>query len=358
MKVLYAGPLNAEGTCYSRYRALQRLGLDIIAFDTEPTLDWAQVPTTCRAFELLTLRGPRIARVNAAFQDAIEANRPEVIWIDKGFWLWPATLRRARRCGGLFVHHNTDYLHTRNWRMRWSRRLMVATADLFDVFLTTNLADFERYSRLLGVRAHLTHLGFDDERFDARPLDANAAAKWAADVVFVGHHEPRTEAGLTALADAGIKLKVYGQSRWRQSRLAERFPGMVGFPLSNEDYVAALKGARIGLCIFSNYNKNQTAGRSFEIPACGTFLLGLRSPQHLECYREGREAEFFSSHEELVSKARYYLEHDDKRQAVAARGRQRCIDSGYSWAAIMRRDWEIIVRENFSGITAKGMRSA
>jgi spore maturation protein CgeB len=111
-------------------------------------------------------------------------------------------------------------------------------------------------------------------------------------------------------------------------------------PLNDEDYVYALKAAKIGLCVFSQYNHNQTAGRSFEIPACGTFLLALRSPQHTECYVEGVEAEFFDSHDELVRKARFYLANDRAREVIAARGHQRCMASGYSWAAIMKRDWK------------------
>jgi spore maturation protein CgeB len=86
-------------------------------------------------------------------------------------------------------------------------------------------------------------------------------------------------------------------------------------------------------------NYNQTASRSFEIPACGTFLLAVRTPQHLAAYAEGREAEFFGDHAELVRKARYYLEHPEERRAIARRGQQRCVSSGYSWDALMAKDW-------------------
>ena len=100
-----------------------------------------------------------------------------------------------------------------------------------------------------------------------------------------------------------------------------------------------MKGAQIGLCFVSILNYNQTASRSFEIPGSGTFLLAIRTDQHLECYQESKEAEFFSDHDELVRKVTYYLEHGDAREAIAMRGHRRCVESGYSWAAIMARDW-------------------
>ncbi len=63
------------------------------------------------------------------------------------------------------------------------------------------------------------------------------------------------------------------------------------------------------------------------------------SPQHLDCYEEGKEAEFFGDHEELVRKARYYLEHPEEREAIARRGLERCRTSAYSWDALMAKDW-------------------
>ena len=67
--------------------------------------------------------------------------------------------------------------------------------------------------------------------------------------------------------------------------------------------------------------------------------MAIRTPQHLECYEEGKEAEFFSDHEELVRKARYYLEHPEEREVIAKRGLERCVASGYSWDARTAKDW-------------------
>jgi spore maturation protein CgeB len=76
-------------------------------------------------------------------------------------------------------------------------------------------------------------------------------------------------------------------------------------------------------------------------------MLAIRTPQHLECYEEGKEAEFFDDHEELIRKARYFLEHEEEREAIASRGLKRCVDSGYSWDALMARDW-IKVKEFYT----------
>ena len=40
-----------------------------------------------------------------------------------------------------------------------------------------------------------------------------------------------------------------------------------------------------------------------------------------------------------MKKAKYYLEHPGEREAIARRGHERCVASGYSWDGIMAKDW-------------------
>jgi spore maturation protein CgeB len=210
---------------------------------------------------------------------------------------------------------------------------------LFHLNFTTNIDDFESLRRRGQVAVELTYLAFDHERFDDTPLSDDVAQRWAAEVVFIGHHEPRTERFVRGLLEAGIPIRVYGWG-WGRRPIARSFPqSIVGKMLSDVDYVSAIKGAKIALCCVSQMNYNQTAARSYEIPACGTFLLAMRTPQHLESYVEGKEAEFFETPEELVGKARFYLDHDAERREIARAGHNRCVKDEYTWARYMRDDW-------------------
>ena len=82
--------------------------------------------------------------------------------------------------------------------------------------------------------------------------------------------------------------------------------------------------------------------RSVEIPACRGFMLAERTKRHLDLFREGREAIFFSSPEELLSIAKKYLSADAAREKIAAAGWERCQNSGYDMKTQMAKMLETI----------------
>jgi spore maturation protein CgeB len=345
MKILYVGPLNTGGTCHARLVALRSLDLDIHVFDRLENLSWSGVGAAARFYEIATLSGPVLGRANRMLIEYAAKLKPSVVWIDKGDWILPDTLRTLRVGGSILCHHNTDAFNPRKLGLWVGRRLLRTTVKLYDIHLTTNYSDHARLESSHGQCALFTQLGYDDVRFDASQLEPEKKSFWTSDLVFIGHHEKNTELGILRLVEAGINVLVYGSSSgWFRSDLRAKLGDRLRPALNNDDYVCALKGAKIGLGFFSIINGNQTSGRSFEIPACGTLLLGMRSAQHLECFAEGKEAEFFSDFEELVIKARLYLADNEKRLYIAQAGRMRCLSSGYSWRAIMAADWNRVER--------------
>ncbi|MBR3516869.1 MAG: glycosyltransferase [Lachnospiraceae bacterium] len=63
--------------------------------------------------------------------------------------------------------------------------------------------------------------------------------------------------------------------------------------------------------------------RLFDVCGCGGFLLTNWQEELPELYEPGVEAEYFGSKEELLDKAGYYLEHDEKRAEIAILGYKR-----------------------------------
>ncbi len=86
----------------------------------------------------------------------------------------------------------------------------------------------------------------------------------------------------------------------------------IQYPISN---IQSLIGAR----------RPQIKGRTFEIPACGGFLLTGRADNLGEYYIEGKEAVVFNNSQDLAEKCKYYLAHEQERKAIALAGYQRTL---------------------------------
>ncbi len=340
MKVVFVGTLETGNTTIARLKALDGIkDCEVYPFDSDRYFPRHLKLNWLNRIDNRLFLGPRFWKSNHDLRCFCEKIKPEVIWVDKGFWIWSSTVKYLKSLGSLLVHYNTDYLKHRGWSTRMLSLMMRKTLPFFDIYFTTNMVDYKEILLRKITRVELTYLGFDHHRFNNNPLSEPMKAKWESDILFVGHHEPNTEAGILALIENGLSVTVFGHG-WNKAKEIERLKEHVKFrSLNNDEYIHALKSAKIGLCFFSLNNKNQTAGRSFEIPACGTFLLAMRSEQHLKCYSEGKEAEFFDDYEELVKKARYYLKHEAVRQEIANNGHQRCIKSDYSYNRYMNDNW-------------------
>ena len=69
--------------------------------------------------------------------------------------------------------------------------------------------------------------------------------------------------------------------------------------------------------------RRQIKGRTFEVPACGGFLLTGDADNLSDYYQTDKEIIIFRSHKELQEKCRYYLLHNQERQAIAKAGFER-----------------------------------
>ncbi len=63
--------------------------------------------------------------------------------------------------------------------------------------------------------------------------------------------------------------------------------------------------------------------RFFDIMGCGGFLMSNYQPEIPLFFKRGEDLEYFESEEELIEKCGFYLEHEDLRREIAARGLQK-----------------------------------
>lgn len=72
--------------------------------------------------------------------------------------------------------------------------------------------------------------------------------------------------------------------------------------------------------VFNISMKDDLNMRVFETMATGSFLLTNWIPTIEEFFEDGKHLALYKTHDEMIDKARYYLEHDEEREKIAQAG--------------------------------------
>lgn len=319
-----------------RMAALQRLGHEVTALDAtfSPV---GLSPLSRLAYGVAWRSGWALdwIGVNARLLEISERFAPDVVWIDKGVVVTAKTLRelKARR-GPALVHYNPDDPFGGFGIAGW-RRFLDAIPE-YDVHFVPRRINVEEYVARGARRVVQTIPAWGYSPDVHRPIDVDDdfARRYGGDVSFVGSFERERAEVIVALASSGANVRIVGP--WPSDFLHERIRHSPA-PLYGIDYSRALRSSKIALGFLRKKNRDQHTSRSIEIPACGVFMLAERSPEHLELFEEGKEAEYFSETAELIDKVRYYLREDRARERIAAAGHERCMRSGYDNMGCMKR---------------------
>ncbi|MEO5334080.1 MAG: glycosyltransferase [Magnetococcus sp. YQC-5] len=314
-------------------RALRELGVDAHLFDAHSLTG----PGLLGRVERRLLWGPGIVRIQRALETRLRQLRPQVLLLYQGHYYPAEVVQRLRALTFVTGCHNDDPFGTRGGLLRY-RHLLPALPHYqgYHVYRPVNVAEALAY----GIpRVDVMPPYFIPWLDYPRQLTQEQQSRFDADLIFAGHAEPDDRmACITAAVRRGYRFRVYGGEReWRKTLPKEIFR-QVGktIHLDLEHYRQALCSARIGVCFLSKWNRDIYTRRVFEIPACGVFLLSERTPWLTEMFREGHDAEFFSSPEEFVDKAGYYLQHTQKREQIALAGYQRVWATGQDIHARLR----------------------
>ena len=219
-------------------------------------------------------------------------------------------------------------------------------APYFSAVVTGYSGAVPKY-RSLGVPVVInSHFGVDS----ARCKKTNEAKN--IDVSFVGTWNPQRGKIIDALRGAVIAVEAYGNG-WPSGGLSQE--GMVSvfsrskisLSLNQKSFYISPRslarlffrraslgegGSRIKpdvLNFFSNLREWLqkkilfVKGRHFEIPACGTMQISEDGDVLTKRYLPDKEIIIYSGMDDLIKKVKYYLAHDDEREAIAQAGYER-----------------------------------
>lgn len=292
--------------------------------------------------------GPSIHRINAEILRAAARVRPDVILTYNVNYLLPTTIERLTRQHWVSSYYHDDPFGRFSYKPFCKAfRRTIPHYSSHHVVREENIIEYQQ----MGAKHVKLLMTYYIPWIHYPRCENSSNARGSMDVVFIGHGErDHRICYVSDIVNANIPMRVYGSPtnwhRYLPLDILRRLPPIV--PVVDDDYALTISRAKVCLAFFSESNRDKYAYRVFEIPACKGFLLAERTDVMQSLYEEGREAEFFSSSDELIDKICFYLRHDDTRKKIAQKGYERCISSGYDVVSRMRQ-WVKDIKE-FRGI--------
>lgn len=338
LKILYVGPdyPGSNGTCWRD--AFLELGHEVRTLNTD---ELVPAPTTLAGMVRQKLLGRpiynHVSRLNWAVVREVQMFRPHLTFYIQARYILPETLGETARCCLNFAYMNDDMFNPRNQSFTFLEAI-----KRIDCILTTKSYNVSEFHAARAPLAIYTPNAYDPKiHYPAKP-SAEERTYYKGDVAFIGTFRSERADFLARVAELGgqFTFNVWGGgwdkmrrpiywhkwSRWRTLK-----PCVRRKELRCADMGKAIQSNKICLGLLYRANRDLHTSRSFEIPACGGFMLAERTDEHRMYFEEDREAAYFSSFEEMLDKFRYYLAHEEERQRIAWAGYQRCVCSSYRY---------------------------
>jgi spore maturation protein CgeB len=326
MKILYAAGLLPKDSALYRLWALERLGHQVIPFNT-----YTYLPRNPLVGKL-TLRlsaGPSINRLNRDLLRLAESEKPDIFWADKLLSLRSSTLDRLSALGIATVSYMIDNpFGTRRdsgWRLYLTN---IPHYDLHVVQRDKNILDYTRRGARNVIKVQTAY----EPTLHFPPPAGWSDANRDRQVSFIGTPYDDRAGILSRLwRDKRFSVTISGGEKvWSRAMQPDAFQATFREgELYADDYRNAIWRSRINLSFLTHSNHDEFVHKSFEIAGCAGFLLAERSEGHLQRFKEDEEAIFFSTFDELAEKIRRYLPDEASRQRIATAGHLRAARDGY-----------------------------
>ncbi len=260
---------------------------------------------------------PKILLMNMKILKIAKHCKPDLIFITKGEWLFPRTVKKLRNTGALIFNLFVDDPYNMNNSSMWH----IKSIPFFDCYITWDKGLYPRLKKDGAKRLECMRFAYRPEVIHPVKLTENEKKEYGSDVGFIGAWNEEREKILLTVAD--LDLKIWGK-KWETSgdTIRKKWTGKTA------DLPKVIGSTKINI----NIMRDQKSGhnmRSIEIPVCGGFQLAERIPHHVKMFKEGKDIECFKDTDEMRKKILYYLKNEKKRKEIANNGSKKVKNETY-----------------------------
>lgn len=326
MKVLIVGKKARVNVEYFVLKAFSQLGVESKLLDSNEYFTQSIFNRIFNKFRSTPMYW-RLRPLNKAIIKKVVEFRPDFVLFFKPVLISPSTVMELAKITKVFSWY-PDYIpFTKTASVDF-----LSSIPFYDCHLSFNFANVEELKKRGAKLSIFVPCAADPDCHAPVEVSEEEKKELGADVVFVGTYakEKRSDY-LERLCQDGYDIKIYGDG-W------EKHPKNSCLRQKNcvqsksfycKDMSRVLNASKIVLAFVREHNKETLACRTYEIPAAGGFMLHQRTAKTDEVLKEGEEADFFSTYEEMKEKIDFYLKNDSLRKQVAEKGQKRITKGGH-----------------------------
>lgn len=332
LKVALVGDATTHALLSFYFRAFKQLNSDVKIIDMRNFYKMSFLNRVANWF----LRMPvywGMKRLNLFVIKEVLEFSPDMVLFVKPFFVIPKTLLEIKNKNRIiFSFFQDNLLNQKSISSNFLKSL-----PLYDCHFFANSGNEKDFQAAGAKRTVILPFAADPEVFYPIETDETKRKQLGADIVFVGNYEEERASILERLCRLGYNIKIYG-NRWNkawQCFCLIRKKSIMYRPVFAEEMSGVFNSSKIALAFLRKSNKDKQTTRTYEITACGGFMLHERTDEAMVLFEEGKEAEFFGSFGELKNKIDFYLKNDTLREKIALNGYKK-ISSNVDYTYIAR----------------------
>jgi len=263
-------------------------------------------------------------KINNDLLEKVDAFKPDIVFVVKGFYLKYSTLMQIKTLGIKLVNYNPD--HPFNLGGKQISRNIKESVSLYDVYISYSKKIQEEIHQIYpNLKTEIIPFGFPD--------DVPSKLKKSKDIqklCFIGTADAYRARMIKAILKKEIPVDLYG-NKWHRyfsdNDLVSLHDKKTGL-----EYFQILRDYRVQLNLFREQNLGSHNMRSFEIAASGGIMLGPNDSDHSAFFNAGEHYYNFDSEADLVEKTKEILGfHSEKANEIREKIQIKCIANDYSY---------------------------
>ncbi len=316
MKILLVADFSYGALGLSYYNSFLKLGYNVTQFDTFLEMEKIN-PFFKNRYLNRFLEKLYYNELNSRLLKKILLLNPELVFIVKGHCIFPDTIKDIKNKLNTFViNFNPD--NPFNLNHSASNKFILRSIPNYDCYCIWGKFLISKLLKYGARKCEYLPFAYDPGLHFLCEISIEEKKRYGSDIAFIGTWDKERESFLEQLIDYDLAIWGNGWERLKpNSKLISKYRKR---DVIGKDFSAVCNASKIIINHVRSHNENAHNMKTFEIPACGGFMLTTRTKEQCEFFKEDKDIACFETAKELKEKINYYLTSNDLRKKIALNG--------------------------------------